>query len=68
MPITKNLFSDVAHESNVLNIPFVAHGTLPNNTTRPQSLLGSLSGFPSSEIQRFRAAPVILDAVSRTSA
>ena len=62
MPITKNLFPDVAHESNVLNIPFVADGTLTNNTTRQWSLLGSLSAFPGSEIQRIRAAPAILDA------
>ena len=62
MPITKNLFPDVAHESNVLNIPFVAHGTLTNNSPRQWSLLGSLSAFPGSETPRIRAAPGILDA------
>jgi hypothetical protein len=61
--------SIVADGSNVLKIQDVADGTLPNNTTRPQSLLGSLSGFPGSEIQRFRGAPAILDAdIPRTSA
>jgi len=50
---------------NILDISFVAHGTLTNNTTRQQSLLGSLSAFPGSEIQRFRAAPAILDAETR---
>ena len=53
---------NVADGTNVLKVSIVADGTLPNNTTRPQSLLGSLSGFPGSEIQRFRGAPVILDA------
>jgi len=60
--------SIVADGSNVLKIQIVADGTLPNNTTRPQSLLGSLSAFRDSEIQRIRAAPVILDAVSRACA
>ena len=60
--------SFVADGSNVPKIQIVAHGTLPYNTTRPQSLLGSLSAFPGSEIQRFRGAPAILDAVSLTSA
>ena len=54
--------SFVADESNVLDIPIVADGTLPNNTTRPQSLLGSLSALRDSEIQRIRGAPAILDA------
>ena len=53
---------------NILDIWNVADGTLPNNTTRPQSLLGSLSALRDSEIQRFRGAPGILDAVSLTSA
>ena len=52
----------VAHGSNVPKIQDVAHGTLTNNTTRQQSLLGSLSAFPGSEIQRIRGAPAILDA------
>ena len=60
--------SIVADGSNVLKIQIVADGTLPNNTTRPQSLLGSLSALRDSEIQRFRGAPVILDAVSLTYA
>ena len=60
--------SIVADGSNVLKIQDVADGTLTNNTTRQRSLLGSLSEFPGSEIQRFRGAPAILDAESRTSA
>ena len=60
--------SFVADESNVPKIQDVADGTLTNNTTRPQSLLGSLSALRDSEIQRFRGAPVILDAVSLTYA
>ena len=65
--MNQNLFPDVAHESNVLNISFVAHesnvlkvsivahGTLTNNTTRQQSLLGSLSAFPVWDILRHAA-------------
>ena len=60
--------SIVADGSNVLDIPIVADGTLPRYSPRQRSTLGSLSGFPGSEIQRFRGAPGILDAVSRTSA
>ena len=57
--------SNATDRLNVLNIWIVAHGTLTNNTTRQQSLLGSLSAFPGSETHRIRAAPVtpaILDA------
>ena len=42
----------VADGSNVLKIQDVADGTLTNNTTRPQSLLGSLSAFPVWDILR----------------
>ena len=50
---------------NICNVSIVADGTLTNNTTRPQSLLGSLSALRDSEIQRIRGAPAILDAESR---
>ena len=59
---------NVAHESNVLKVSIVADGTLPNNTTRPQSLLGSLSALRDSGTPKIRGAPAILDAVSLTSA
>ena len=60
--------SIVADGSNVLKIQDVADGTLPRYSPRQRSTLGSLSALRDSEIQRIRGAPVILDAVSRTSA
>ena len=53
---------------NILDISFVADGTLTKNTTRRRPVLASLSAFPVWDILRDTAAPAtpaILDAETR---